>query len=66
MYEKNMSTFEITNINFFKGDAISVKVVIANGPNIGKVRNEVISPLIPKFFGFSEFKDPMQAFLEYT
>lgn len=61
-YEKSMSTFEITNINFFKGDAISVKVCIAFGPNIGKVRNEVISPLIPRFFGFPD----MDSFINYT
>jgi hypothetical protein len=50
-----MNSFEITNINFFKGEAISVKVCIAFGPNIGKVLNKVISPLIPKFFGFGRF-----------
>lgn len=61
-YERSMSTFEITNINFFKGDAISVKVCIASGPNIGKVRNKVISPLIPRFFGFAD----MGAFIDYT
>ncbi|CAD8133236.1 unnamed protein product [Paramecium pentaurelia] len=61
-YERSMSTFEITNINFFKGDAISVKVCIAFGPNIGKVRNKVISPLIPRFFGFAD----MASFIDYT
>ncbi|CAD8082307.1 unnamed protein product [Paramecium sonneborni] len=64
--EKSMNTFEITNINFFKGEAISVKVCIASGPNIGKVLNEVISPLIPKFFGFGHFDNPMEAFLDFT
>ncbi|CAD8093274.1 unnamed protein product [Paramecium sonneborni] len=64
--EKSMNTFEITNINFFKGEAISVKVCIAQGPNIGKVLNEVISPLIPKFFGFGHFDNPMEAFLDFT
>ncbi|CAD8088545.1 unnamed protein product [Paramecium primaurelia] len=64
--EKSMNTFEITNINFFKGEAISVKVCIAQGPNIGKVLNEVISPLIPKFFGFGHFDNPLEAFLDYT
>ncbi|CAD8178662.1 unnamed protein product [Paramecium pentaurelia] len=64
--EKSMNSFEITNINFFKGEAISVKVCIAQGPNIGKVLNEVISPLIPKFFGFHHFDNPLEAFLDFT
>ncbi|CAK78515.1 unnamed protein product (macronuclear) [Paramecium tetraurelia] len=64
--EKSMNSFDITNINFFKGEAISVKVCIAQGPNIGKVLNEVISPLIPKFFGFHHFDNPMEAFLDFT
>ncbi|CAD8107559.1 unnamed protein product [Paramecium primaurelia] len=64
--EKSMNSFEITNINFFKGEAISVKVCIASGPNIGKVLNEVISPLIPRFFGFHHFDNPLEAFLDFT
>lgn len=64
--EKSMNSFEITNINFFKGEAISVKVCIAQGPNIGKVLNEVISPLIPKFFGFNHFDNPLEEFLNFT
>lgn len=61
-----MNSFEITNINFFKGEAISVKVCIAFGPNIGKVLNKVISPLIAKFFGFGKFSNPLEAFVDYT
>ncbi|CAD8081922.1 unnamed protein product [Paramecium primaurelia] len=65
-FEKSMNSFEITNINFFKGEAISVKVCIAFGPNIGKVMNKVISPLIPKFFGFGHFQHPLNSFIDYT
>ncbi|CAD8168384.1 unnamed protein product [Paramecium octaurelia] len=65
-FEKSMNSFEITNINFFKGEAISVKVCIAFGPNIGKVMNKVISPLIPKFFGFGHFQHPLNQFIDYT
>ncbi|CAD8064716.1 unnamed protein product [Paramecium primaurelia] len=65
-FEKSMNSFEITNINFFKGEAISVKVCIAFGPNIGKVLNKVISPLIPKFFGFGKFPNPMNSFIDFT
>ncbi|CAK93063.1 unnamed protein product (macronuclear) [Paramecium tetraurelia] len=65
-FEKSMNSFEITNINFFKGEAISVKVCIAFGPNIGKVLNKVISPLIPKFFGFGKFPNPTNAFVDFT
>lgn len=61
-----MNTYEITNINFFKGSAISVKLAIAMGPNIGTVRNKVLSPSIPKFFGFDKFNNPMEAFLDFT
>ncbi|CAK73653.1 unnamed protein product (macronuclear) [Paramecium tetraurelia] len=65
-FEKSMNSFEITNINFFKGEAISVKVCIAFGPNIGKVLNKVISPLIPKFFGFGKFPNPINSFIDFT
>ncbi|CAD8089638.1 unnamed protein product [Paramecium sonneborni] len=65
-FEKSMNSFEITNINFFKGEAISVKVCIAFGPNIGKVLNKVISPLIPKFFGFGNFPNPINSFIDFT
>lgn len=61
-----MNSYEITNINFFMGSAISLKVAIAIGPNIGTIRNKILSPSIPRFFGFDAFKNQMEAFLDFT